>query len=188
MKEEKEALQLKGLAQNDRKAIESIYRDHFNLIQSLVVKNGGSADDAKDIFQEAMIVLYEKSKSEAFSLNCGIGTYLYSVSRRLWLKRLMQQSRFLLVEESDGELASVETDLGAQDQRNTEFLMMEKAMGSLGEPCKSLLEAFYLKKQGMQEIALSFGYTNADNAKTQKYKCLTRLKKAFFAQYNNSQP
>ena len=43
-----------------------------------------------------------------------------------------------------------------------------------------LLLAFYLQKKGMQEIAASFGYTNADNAKTQKYKCLMRLKKLFF--------
>jgi hypothetical protein len=35
----------------------------------------------------------------------------------------------------------------------------------------------------MQEIAAAFGYTNADNAKNQKYKCLVRLKKIFFTQY-----
>jgi hypothetical protein len=61
--------------------------------------------------------------------------------------------------------------------------MMEKAMNSLGEPCKSLLQAFYINKQNMQEIAATFGYTNADNAKNQKYKCLIRLKKLFFSQY-----
>jgi hypothetical protein len=48
-----------------------------------------------------------------------------------------------------------------------------------------LLEAFYLKKQNMQVIAADFGYTNADNAKTQKYKCLMRLKKIFFSHYKN---
>ncbi|RYE18115.1 MAG: hypothetical protein EOP45_14640 [Sphingobacteriaceae bacterium] len=31
-----------------------------------------------------------------------------------------------------------------------------------------------------------FTKTNADNAKNQKYKCLMRLKKIFFAQYNHS--
>jgi hypothetical protein len=47
-----------------------------------------------------------------------------------------------------------------------------------------LLEGYYLNKKGMQELANQFGYTNADNAKNQKYKCLMRLKKLFFAQYN----
>jgi len=63
--------------------------------------------------------------------------------------------------------------------------MMERAMNGLGEPCKSLLEAFYLQKKSMQEIAGSFGYTNSENAKNQKYKCLVRLKKLFFSQYKN---
>jgi hypothetical protein len=61
---------------------------------------------------------------------------------------------------------------------------MDRALKSLGEPCKSLLEGFYLQKMDMQALASEFGYTNADNAKNQKYKCLMRLKKLFFAQYN----
>ena len=64
---------------------------------------------------------------------------------------------------------------------------MEGALKKLGEPCKSILEAYYIQKKSMPEIAESFGYTNADNAKTQKYKCLIRLKKLFFAQYKNGE-
>jgi RNA polymerase sigma factor (sigma-70 family) len=177
-----EKVLLKGLAQNDKKAIETIYRDNYNMVQSLVVTNNGSADDAKDVFQEAMMVLYEKARSGTFELNCLLKTYVYSVCRRLWLKKLLQQSRFSLNDVSD-ETVAVEEDLEEHERKNLEFEMMEKAMGNLGEPCKSLLEAFYLQRRNMQEISSSFGYTNADNAKNQKYKCLMRLKKAFFSQY-----
>lgn len=175
---------LQGLARNDKKAIETIYKENFNLIQALVINNSGSTEDAKDIFQEAMIVLYQKVGSGSFELNCQIKTFVYSVCRRLWLKRLMQQSRYSLHENTD-DLVVVDDDMEDHEKRNTEFTMMEKAMGSLGEPCKSLLEAFYMQKKNMQEIAGSFGYTNAENAKTQKYKCLMRLKKLFFTQYKN---
>ena len=82
-------------------------------------------------------------------------------------------------------VVAVDEDIEAHEQRNTEFEMMEKAISNLGEPCKSLLEAYYLQKQNMQVIAANFGYTNADNAKNQKYKCLMRLKKIFFAHYKN---
>lgn len=186
LKVDNETLLLKGLAKNDSKSIETIYKENFNVVQSLIVKNNGTADDAKDIFQEAMIVLYEKAKSETFQLNCQIRTYLYSVCRRLWLKRLMQQNRFLVVDENEQEIVSVEEEMEDHERINSEFILMEKAINNLGEPCKSLLEAFYLKKRNMQDIALSFGYTNADNAKNQKYKCLMRLKKLFFSQYNNN--
>jgi RNA polymerase sigma factor (sigma-70 family) len=175
---------LLGLARNDKKAVETIYKENYNMVQSLVINNSGSADDAKDIFQEAMIVLYEKARSGTFELNCQIKTYVYSVCRRLWLKKLQQANRYTEVDNID-TVVPVEDDIEDHAKRNIEFEMMDKAIGSLGEPCKSLLEAYYLQKKNMQEIAYSFGYTNAENAKNQKYKCLVRLKKIFFTHYKN---
>jgi len=176
---------LQGLARNETKSVETLYRDHYNLIQALIINNNGSTDDAKDVFQEAMIVLYEKVRSGHFVLNCQIKTYLYSVCKRLWLKKLQQTNRYLLPAEELEAAIPVEEDIEAHERINEEFEIMNKAIGSLGEPCKSLLEAYYLQKRNMQEIAVSFGYTNADNAKNQKYKCLVRLKKIFFSHYKN---
>ena len=175
---------LQGLARNETKAIETIYKNNFNTVQAFVINNNGTYDDARDIFQEAMIVLYENAKLESFVLTCQIKTYVYSICRRLWLKRLQQTSRFVTQVEGLEETVAVEEDLDSHEKRNADFTIMERALGSLGEPCKSLLEAYYLQKKDMAEIAESFGYTNADNAKNQKYKCLVRLKKLFFSQYN----
>ena len=177
---------LAGLAQNDRAAIETIYAQQYSMVQTLIINNNGTADDARDIFQEAMIVLYEKARSGSFELNCQLKTYLYSVCRRLWLKRLQQMQKYLPSANGIEETVAVDEDLEVHDQRNSDFLMMEKALASIGEPCKSLLEAFYLQKRNMSEIAGNFGYTNADNAKNQKYKCLMRLKKLFFSEYKNN--
>lgn len=176
---------LKGLAAGDRKVIEGIYKDHFNMIQSLIVNNNGSADDAQDIFQEAMVVLYEKVRTGSFELNCQLKTYLYSVSKRLWLKRLQQNSRLWSQEIDPDTTIQVDEEIATHEKRDAEFELMSQAIQRLGEPCKSLLEAYYLKKMNMQDIALQFGYTNSDNAKNQKYKCLMRLKKLFFSEYKN---
>jgi RNA polymerase sigma factor (sigma-70 family) len=182
---EQELELLRGLAHNDKNAIEVIYRENYGAIQSFVINNNGSADEARDIFQEAMIVLYEKSKLPKFSLSCQIKTYLYSVCRRLWLKRLQQLSKYSTQVESLEETIPVEEEIEDHEKRNEDFVLMENAMAKIGEPCKSLLDAYYIQKKSMQDIAADFGYTNADNAKTQKYKCLMRLKKLFFAQYKN---
>ncbi|HQS56615.1 MAG TPA: sigma-70 family RNA polymerase sigma factor [Sediminibacterium sp.] len=182
--EQNEQALLKGLANNDSKAIETIYKDNFNMVQAFVLNNNGSYDDARDIFQEAMIALYEKAQSESFVLTCQIKTYVYSICRRLWLKKLQQMGRFSNQIDNLDETVPVEEDLEIHEKRNAEFAIMDRAMKSLGEPCKSLLEGYYVKKMGMQELAEEFGYTNADNAKNQKYKCLMRLKKLFFSQYN----
>jgi len=183
--ESNEKALLQGLARSDRKAIETIYKAHYNMVQSLIINNNGSADDAKDIFQETMIVLYEKVRAGGFELNCQIKTYVYSVSRRLWLKRLQQMNRYAPSLQTVENAVPVEEEIERHETINDEYQAMEKAIGSLGEPCKSLLEAYYFQKKNMHEIAAGFGYTNADNAKNQKYKCLMRLKKIFFSQYKN---
>ncbi|MBP9214727.1 MAG: sigma-70 family RNA polymerase sigma factor [Chitinophagaceae bacterium] len=175
---------LKGLAENDSKAIETIYKDNFNMVQNYILNNNGTYDEARDIFQEAMIALYEKAQTDSFVLTCRINTYVYSICRRLWLKRLQQLGRYSNQVDGLEETVQVEEDLEIHEKRNTDFIIMERALNSLGEPCRSLIEGFYLKKLDMQALSKEFGYTNADNAKTQKYKCLMRLKKLFFAQYN----
>ena len=175
---------LKGLAQNDSKAVEALYKSHFSMIQHFVTNNTGSFDDARDIFQEAMITLYEKVQLDNFGLTCQIKTYLFSICKNLWLKRLQQMGKYSAPLSSQEETISVEEDLDQFEKKDAAFAIMDRALNSLGEPCKSLLEGYYLNKKGMQELSSQFGYTNADNAKNQKYKCLMRLKKLFFAQYN----
>ena len=182
---EKERALLEGLAAHDTNAIEIIYRENYSTIQAFIVKNNGYAEDARDIFQEAMIVLFEKAKSDSFVLSCQIKTYLYSVCRRLWLKKLQQQNRYYPSFDLQLETIPVEDELESHEKLNTDFNLMEKALTKIGEPCKSILEAYYIQKKSMPEIAQAFGYTNADNAKTQKYKCLMRLKKIFFSEYKN---
>ncbi len=184
---EEEKLILKGLAENNKQAIETIYRQNYAMIQAFILNNSGGYDDARDIFQEAMIVLYEKASSGRFELSSQLKTYIYSVCRRLWLKRLSQMQRYSGYLGNIEETIVVDEEMELHEKRNADFILMENAMSKIGEPCKSLLDAYYIQKKNMQEIATDFGYTNADNAKTQKYKCLMRLKKLFFAQYKNGQ-
>ncbi|MEP7231743.1 MAG: sigma-70 family RNA polymerase sigma factor [Ginsengibacter sp.] len=182
---EQEKQLLEALVSNDRIAIEKIYRENFPTIQAFILKNNGYADDAKDIFQEAMIVLFQKAKLDSFVLTCQVKTFLYSVSRRLWLKKLQRENKYNDVTDNLKETVSVDDEIEAHEKQNAEMHLMEKALSKIGEPCKGILEAFYIEKKTMPEIAEAFDYTNADNAKTQKYKCLNRLKKIFFSQYKN---
>jgi RNA polymerase sigma factor (sigma-70 family) len=178
---------LRCLAANDTQAIETIYRENFTAIRAFIIKNNGYSDDARDVFQEAMIILFDKAKSGSFNLTSQLQTYLYSICRRLWLKKLQKENRFNPSIETIQEIVIVEDEIEFHEKKNNDFLLMETALQKIGEPCKSLIEAFYIDKKSMPEIASTFGYTNADNAKTQKYKCLVRLKKIFFAQYKNKE-
>jgi RNA polymerase sigma factor (sigma-70 family) len=183
---ENDKLLLEGIAAEDKNSIEQVYKQHYNMVQTMVIANAGSKDDAADLFQETMIVLYEKVKTGHFELSSLLKTFIYSVARRLWLKKLQQQQRFTTQPDGLEEIIPVEDDIEHHMKLQNDFTIMETAMGKIGEPCKSLLDAYYMQKKHMNTIATEFGYTNADNAKTQKYKCLVRLKKLFFAQYKNT--
>lgn len=172
-----------GILNNSDAILKRLYIAYFPMVLQLIINNNGTADDAKDIYQEAIIVLYNKVRSGEFELSSKLKTFIYSVCRRLWLKRLSQMSRFEGGDIHDfHEHLPVEEEVESHEERDIQFSKMESALSLLGEPCKTIIEDFYIKNRSMQEICERFGYTNADNAKTQKYKCLQRLKKLFFQQ------
>lgn len=176
-----EQILLAQLATGERKATEQVYHQHYSTIIKWIQNNGGSEPDAADIYQEAMVILYEKAQDESFRLSCKIGTYLFAISKHLWYKKVNKQhaSPVSLPDEERHEWA-YEDDINAHKEREGYYSQLNAALEQIGEPCKSLLKAFYHDDKSMQEIASGFGYTNTDNAKTQKYKCLARLRKIFY--------
>src|SRR6185312_16926040 len=127
-----------GILNNSENVLKRLYIAYFPMILQLVINNNGDSDDAKDIYQEAIIVLYNKVKTGDFELSSKLKTYIYSICRRLWLKRLSQMNRyggdirdfedFLPGDVDDGELHS---------ERDVQFSKMNNALQQLGEPCKT---------------------------------------------------
>jgi RNA polymerase sigma factor (sigma-70 family) len=172
---------INGLRSGNNELISVLYKKYFNVVLKFIVNNSGSQEAAQDIYQETIIVLYENVQKSEFELNCQLQTYIYSVAKRLWLKHLKKNNKtFLLKEEEEDELVDVRDEIDDYLNKEIEFEKMNKALNELGEPCGTLIKDFYVQRLSMDEIAEKFGYTNADNAKNQKYKCLQRLKKYFF--------
>lgn len=172
-----------ALRNNDDSVLNVLYKLYFGSINHFIITNSGSEEDAKDIFQEAIIVFYQNIKDQNFELNCKIKTYLYSVSRLMWLKKIKKATAIVgKITDFEGFIAIDDSEAAQMEEREMQFGKMSMALSELGEPCKTLIEDFYIKQLSMGQISEKFGYTNADNAKTQKYKCLMRLKKLFFKQ------
>jgi len=175
--------QLRLLQLGDEQTLRLVYRQHYQTVVNMVLSNAGSLQEAKDIYQETVLIFIEKVRDEKFELTCSIKTFIYSVSRRLWLKQLQQKNRL-----PQGIMDTDEhVDVPMQEalDREEQYQMLNHALEAIGEPCRSILKDFYMHNQSMEEITEKFGYTNADNAKNQKYKCLKRLKKLFFDTSNH---
>ena len=169
-----------GILNNSEEALNKLYVGYYPMVLQFILNNNGNEDDAKDVYQEAIIVLYNKIKKGDFELSSKLKTYLYSVCRRIWLKKLTQQSKKTSNIADFEDVLLVEEDIEQHELKEMQFDKMKSSLDSLGEPCKMIIEDFYIHNLSMQDICEKFGYTNADNAKTQKYKCLQRLKKLFF--------
>ncbi len=157
-----------------RAAFTHLYRSYFKMVEYLIVQNSGNTPDAEDIFQETMLVLFNKSKEAEFSLSCTVKTFVYSIARNLWLKKLRGTKREVRLTDYE-KYEQVDMD-GQQEEENGKQLLIENAMEQMGESCRKILLLFYYMKKDMQQIAEELGYTNAENAKNQKYKCLQQLK------------
>ncbi len=166
------------------KAFLRLYRD-FPKVEKLILKKGGSKEDAKDIFQEALIIFYRKAQDAKFNLTSSIGTYLYSVCRFLWKDELKKRNKNQTVDLGDVS-SDMQNDLRETLQKETRSKLAEQALSSIGERCLELLQRFYYRSLRMREIASEMGFSSENVAKNQKYKCLerarTKLKELQFAQ------
>ncbi len=172
---------IEGLRNNQDVVLRALYKKYYNLVLKYVVNNSGNSEAAADIYQETIIVLYENVQKPGFELNCQLQTFIFSIAKRLWLKQLRNNGHTLrLKEDEEEEVVDVSEEMSDHLKKESDIEKMNACMEELGEPCKTLLKDFYVYKLSMEEISEKFGYTNADNAKTQKYKCLQRLKRNFF--------
>ena len=172
---------INGLRTGNEATLKALYKKYYNIVLKIVVNNSGSSEAAQDVYQETIIVLFENAQKPGFVLNCQLQTFIYSIAKRLWLKQLRNNSNLTKLSNGDeNEIVDVSEEINEHLQKEEALEKMTKSLSELGEPCKTIITDFYLQHLSMDEISEKFGYTNSDNAKTQKYKCLQRLKKYFF--------
>ena len=157
-----------------QKALQYLYKLHFPMIENLIRKNSGSEEDAQEIYQEAMLVVYEKLQKSDFKLSCSLKTYIYSVCRNMWMYQLRKneqnQARF-----SDFEqfIPVEETIVG----ENPEYeAILGEVMNLIDDKCKQLLELFYYHGFSLEIIAEKLGYNNGNTAKSKKNKCMDKAR------------
>ncbi len=166
------------LIHTDRtEALTRIYQEYRTEFIAWAMKTYGcSADEAKDSYQNAIIIVYENVvNGKLTELNSSAKTYLFAVGKNK-IRELKRQEHKKDTLDLVPDLP-IEEELEAFDAEALE--LAQKSLEQLGEPCKSLLQEFYYHKSTMTQIMEKLGYKNEDTAKNQKYKCLVRLRKIY---------
>jgi len=169
---------LEGLRLRSDYIINFIYKEFFPLIRFLVTENGGLDEDAEDIFQDGIIILYSKISLNQLILTSSFKTYMYSVCRNLWLQKLNKRKAiFDKLTDVEDFIDLPEEALQEANIRETEIhRIIQIHFLSLPEDCQKVLKLF-IKNIPLREIAGIMGYKTENYAKTRKYLCKQDLKK-----------
>lgn len=158
-----------------KQAFRILYKSYHGMVAHLVKSNSGNKQDADDLFQDVLVALFEQSRQPNFKIDCSIKTYIYSIARNLWLKELRSRKKQDKLKDYE-QYRTLVLDDGV-DLKSQQLNKAQAAMKKLGDKCQKILIGYYYKQQKMEVIAAELGYTNAANAKNQKYKCMQHLKK-----------
>jgi RNA polymerase sigma-70 factor (ECF subfamily) len=166
---------IEELRLNGHRALEVVYHDHRDeFVQWASHHYRCSNDEAREIFQQTVIVLFENVMTGKLkSLTSSLKTYLFSIGKN----KIMELKRY-----NDKFVQREEIDIRKDDEPvYDEYLLMaaKESVQQMGQPCRGLLIDFYYNGKTMTQLALEYGYKNEDTAKSQKYRCLQVLRKIF---------
>lgn len=163
---------LKGIEDNDLTILQKIYDESLPEVVKYVNKNSGNIDDAKDVFQEGIMVIYHKVKSNSLTLTVSFHVFLFIVCKRIWLKKIKRNYKKEVTLEDNMEFV-IEEDFDEQFIKSRKWHLFNGKFQELAEECRKVLKMLFNGNSG-KEIAEKMGYTE-EYAKRKKYKCKLSL-------------
>lgn len=145
-----------------------LYKKTFPAVAKYVSKMGGSFDEAKDTFQDALVIYYERSIQGGFSLQTSEQAYLMGIAKHLWAKKFRDDSRNIPLD--------TQFDLLADEEVCPSENKLMHYLETAGQKCMELLKAFYYDNLPVKSIAGLFGYSGERSATVAKYKCMEKVR------------
>ena len=149
-----------------------LYQRAFPRVARFVSRRGGTLEEAQDIFQDALLIYYEKVvATPADGPDCRHDVaYLSGIARHRWIKKYHHNTMHLSLEDAEAHSRADEIPPAPSHQRLLRFLSIT------GKKCMELLRAFYYDQHSLDEVADAFGYSGVRSATVQKYKCLEKVR------------
>lgn len=162
-----------GIIDGDDKVLKAFYKKNFTIIKSFVMRNSGNENDAEDVFQDGLIILYQMLKEDSLRITCSIHTYFYSICKNIWLSRLRKVTRISYSEKiNESQLGEEETIVETIEQKEREQLY-RKHFANLNCKCKQVLTLFFEGKS-LKEIGSLTDYSEG-YARKKKFECKKEL-------------
>lgn len=164
---------LDGLLRQDPDSIKAIYTDFAPRIRQMILQAGGTDDDARDVLQEALLVVWRKAQTPDFELTSGFYTYLFSVCRFTWLRKRRKK---------DNNTVTIEPALGLDNGEDIQHeletserqRLFYRHLARMSEKCQRLLRLFFGGKS-MRDIGAQLSIDTEHAVRNRKYRCQKKL-------------
>ena len=170
---------IRDLRHQHRCAFELLYSSYYPDIERFILANHGTIEDARDIFQETLVVLNKNIAREDFQLTSSLKTYLYAISKNLWLKSLRDNKPLDSFDVDKKEYGKL-SDTTEQDKENEARTIhyIENLIAKVPAHCQKIIQYVFYQNIPVDKVAQKMGYQNNHTASNVKYKCLRQMKKA----------
>ena len=165
---------IKGIRNHESPVLEYVYDTYYPIIEGYIIHNQGSREQARDVFQEAMIVLYNRIKLDKLELTCKFGTYLYAICKNMWIQ---ERKKYMLRAEKLKQQPLVVNDPGPADApllQNHLTVLFNKHFGDLSEDCQKIL-SMYFNNFSVEDIRTAMNYKDLHHTADRKYRCKKSL-------------
>lgn len=171
-----ENILLSQLKQADNAAFAQVYATIYPSIQTYILQNAGSTEDAEDVFQETMLVLLANIKKSNFVLTSSLKTYVFAIAKNTWLKKQRTKKNIALNEINGSAYVDETKDfelINVPSKEDKLFHWLSKITAN----CQLILKSIFFYKQPMSSLMQKMGWKNKHTAANQQYKCLQQIKK-----------
>ena len=165
---------LDGIRCRNDKILHHVYHSNYPAVRSYITENSGSIQDAKDVFQESLVLIYQKVTDQQFLLNCNFQSYLFSICRLLWLKELEKRKVEKMDEKDVKGYLDLQSDLNFDDLEQEKYGLYQKHLRRLNPDCQRVLMLFY-DGVSIRDITKIMGYTSESYTKKKKSMCKEKL-------------
>lgn len=161
---------INGILAGNEATLTSFYKQHLPFLKSYIKRQGGSYEDAEDIFQDALVLVYAKLQSNNDLINTTLGGYFRGTCKNLWRNQMRKQRKWAMADiyadDINDDHVSVTEQLFQTDRKN----LFYSYFSTLKDTTRQLWELAFEGKSS-QEIAEYTGYTEKY---VRKKKCETK--------------
>lgn len=165
------------LRSGDReKVVQHLYQTSFPKIRSYIVSRGGSREDARDVFQDTVMVFFRKVTDGLISEEgMNVPAYLMNMAKNRWIDKIRRDQKIQYTDEYYPFDDRSNNDVQEHTLDKERSAIIDQVLDSLGERCSELLRLVIFYDMSMKEIADKMKFSGEDSAKTQHYKCRQKL-------------